>query len=501
MAKVIMIQGTMSNAGKSFLVAGLCRIFKQDGYRAAPFKAQNLGLNSFITNEGLEMGRAQVMQAEAAGIEPVAKMNPVLIKPATHNSSQIIVNGEIFNTEGKTSEEIKKEIIAEVDVAYRELEKDYDIIVIEGAGSPVEMNIKDRDIANMEMAALAKAPVLLAGDIERGGVFAQLVGTMELFEKDEKERVKGFVINKFRGNTENFESGRKILEDKTGVTVVGVIPYADIRLDDEDSLAAPETEKRSEAPVDIAVIKAPYTANTTDFAALEIIDGVSVRFTDKADEIGNPDIILLLGSKNTMADLEWMRKSGVEEAVKKHAEAGGIVFGICAGYQMLGMTISDTRETEQGGEMKGMELLPIDTVFETRKIRTRVKGNFLNVKGALEGLTGEPFEGYETHMGISTLREGACPFTKIKDNVSGEVKEEGTMNGNVYGTYVHGIFDEEGVGYRICNMLAAKKGDEFPEEGSINYKAFKQEQYDRLADTVRQNLDMKKVYEILGIKR
>ena len=501
MAKPIMIQGTMSNAGKSFLVAGLCRIFRQDGYRVAPFKAQNLGLNSYITSDGLEMGRAQVMQAEAAGIEPDVKMNPVLIKSATHNSSQIIVNGEIFTTSGKTSEEIKGEITAEVSAAYDNLEKDYDIIVIEGAGSPVEMNIKERDIVNMAMAELADAPVLLAGDIERGGVFAQLVGTMELFNKEEKERVKGFVINKFRGNPENFESGKKFLEERTGVPVTGVIPYADIRLDDEDSLATPDVVNKSEEIVDIAVIKAPYTANTTDFTALEIIDGVSVRFIDKAGEIGKPDMILLLGSKNTMADLKWMRKSGVEEEVKKHAASGGTVFGICGGYQMLGMTISDLRDTEQGGEMKGMELLPVDTVYETRKIRTRVKGHFLNVTGDLADLSKEPLEGYETHMGISTLRKGAYPFTKIKDNVTGEEKEEGAVNGNVYGTYVHGIFDEEGVGCKIVSMLAAKKGAELSETEAMSYAAFKEEQYDKLADTVRNNLDMKKVYELLGIKK
>lgn len=498
MAKVIMVQGTMSNAGKSLLVAGLCRIFKQDGYTVAPFKSQNMALNSFITEDGLEMGRAQVMQAEAAGTKPVVQMNPVLLKPTTEHKSQVIVNGEILDTMGgKDYFTYKTNLLGMIKDAYNSLAEKYDIIVIEGAGSPVEMNLKSNDIVNMGMAELADAPVLLAGDIERGGVFAQLVGTMELFDQDEKKRVKGLIINKFRGNTDNFGDGIEFLEKKTGVPVLGLVPYMDVAIEDEDSLAVRSGKKGQVSPVDIAVIKIPHISNFTDFNALEIMDSVSVRYVENVKELKNPDMILLPGSKNTMGDLLWMRQCGLEAAVLKQAAKGKTVFGICGGYQMLGETISDPEETEQGGTIKGMGLLPVDTVFKGEKTRTRVTGRFQDIHGDFDNLSGVSLEGYEIHMGESALKEGAAHLTMIKDDITGTEKAEGAQKDNVFGTYVHGIFDGDNIGSLIIQALASKKGLDLQDIETINYDEFKEQQYDKLADGIRASLDMKKVYEIL----
>ena len=503
MAKVIMVQGTMSNAGKSLLVAGLCRVFKQDGYSVAPFKSQNMALNSFITEDGLEMGRAQVMQAEAAGIKPSVQMNPILLKPTTEHKSQVIVNGEIYNTMGGRDYFVhKKNLLGLIKEAYDSLAEKYDIIVIEGAGSPVEMNLKANDIVNMGMAKLVNAPVLLAGDIERGGVFAQLVGTMELFDPDERDMVKGLIINKFRGNMDNFGEGKDFLKEKTGVPVLGLIPYMDVAIEDEDSLAVRSGKKGQVSQIDIAVIKIPHISNFTDFNALEIMDNVSLRYVENVSELKNPDMILLPGSKNTMGDLLWMRQNGLEASILKQAAKGKTVFGICGGYQMLGETIADPEETEQGGTIKGMGLLPVDTVFKGEKTRTRVTGTFRKVNGDLNRLSEAALEGYEIHMGESTLKGGAEPLTVIKDEITGIEKTEGAQKDNVYGTYVHGVFDGDNIGGLVIQSVAAKKGLDLTDIETINYEEFKEQQYDKLAEGIRANLDMKRVYEILeeGIK-
>ena len=351
-----MVQGTMSNAGKSLIVAGLCRIFAQDGYRVAPFKSQNMALNSYITDEGLEMGRAQVMQAEAAGVEPVAAMNPILLKPTTHVGSQVIVNGEVLgNMSARDYFAYKKQLIPEIKKAFRELEKDNDIIVIEGAGSPAEINLRENDIVNMGLAELLDAPVLLVGDIDRGGVFAQLLGTLMLLEEPEKERVKGLIINKFRGDKTILDPGVVMLEERGHVPVVGVVPYMELSIDDEDSLSS-RFDRREEGLIDIVVIRYPRISNFTDLSVLEQIGQVSVRYVDSVRDLHHPDMIVLPGSKNTMADLKWMRENGLEALIKKKAQ-DTIVFGICGGYQMLGQTISDPYQVENGGSMKGMELL------------------------------------------------------------------------------------------------------------------------------------------------
>ena len=451
MAKVIMIQGTMSNAGKSLLAAGLCRIFHQDGYRVAPFKSQNMALNSFITREGLEMGRAQVMQAEAAGIEPSVLMNPILLKPTNDTGSQVIVNGEVLgNMSAREYFSHKKELIPDIMKAYHALEEQYDIIVIEGAGSPAEINLKADDIVNMGMAKLVDAPVLLVGDIDRGGVFAQLYGTVELLEPDERDRIKGLIINKFRGDKTILDPGVVMLEEKTHIPVVGVAPYLHIEVEDEDSLTERFTRKEEIGLIDLAVIRLPRISNFTDFNPFERIEGVSLRYVSSVSELKNPDMILLPGTKNTMEDLLWMRQNGLEAAVLKAAAAGKVIFGVCGGFQMLGDTLSDPLHVEAGGTIKGMGLLPMDTVFAGEKTRTRAEGAFGKTEGVLAGIEGTRIEGYEIHMGETVRKEGTEAFTFIDDqNRADSDKLDGAQKGNVYGTYVHGIFDKEEVAERI----------------------------------------------------
>lgn len=512
MAKVIMVQGTMSNAGKSLIVAGLCRIFKQDGYRVAPFKSQNMALNSFITKEGLEMGRAQVMQAEAAGAEPVAAMNPILLKPTTHVGSQVIVNGEVLgNMSARDYFAYKKQLIPEIKKAFRELEKDNDIIVIEGAGSPAEINLRENDIVNMGLAELLDAPVILVGDIDRGGVFAQLLGTLMLLEESEKERVKGLIINKFRGDKTILDPGVVMLEERGHVPVVGVVPYMELSIDDEDSLSS-RFDRKEEGLIDIAVIRYPRISNFTDLSVLEQIEQVSVRYVDSVRDLHHPDMIVLPGSKNTMADLKWMRENGLEALIKKKAQ-DTIVFGICGGYQMLGETISDPYQVESGGSMKGMGLLPAATELKQEKTRTQVTGTFGEISGALSGLSGKSVRGYEIHMG-STVDSGSIVDSenvrqpesrsdkkgyvcRIQNEADGSVKYDGIFSGNVYGTYVHGIFDEGTLAETLVGILAERKGVVLDTGQMISYGQFKQMQYDKLADGVRKSMDMEAVYAML----
>lgn len=512
MAKVIMVQGTMSNAGKSLIVAGLCRIFKQDGYRVAPFKSQNMALNSFITKEGLEMGRAQVMQAEAAGVEPVAAMNPILLKPTTHVGSQVIVNGEVLgNMSARDYFAYKKQLIPEIKKAFRELEKDNDIIVIEGAGSPAEINLRENDIVNMGLAELLDAPVLLVGDIDRGGVFAQLLGTLMLLEKTEKERVKGLIINKFRGDKTILDPGVVMLEERGHVPVVGVVPYMELSIDDEDSLSS-RFDRREEGLIDIAVIRYPRISNFTDLSVLEQIGQVSVRYVDSVRDLHHPDMIVLPGSKNTMADLKWMRENGLEALIKKKAQ-DTIVFGICGGYQMLGETIRDPYQVENGGSMKGMGLLPAVTELKQEKTRTQVTGTFGEISGALSGFSGKSVRGYEIHMGSTVDSESIVDsenvrqpesrsdekgyVCRIQNEADGSVKYDGIFSDNVYGTYVHGIFDEGTLAETLVGILAERKGVVLDTGQMISYGQFKQMQYDKLADGLRESMDMEAVYAML----
>lgn len=511
MAKAIMIQGTMSNAGKSLLAAGLCRILKQDGYKTAPFKSQNMALNSYITSEGLEMGRAQAVQAEAAGISPSVNMNPILLKPTTDVGSQVIVNGvPIGNMPAKDYFAYKKQLIPEILAAYHRLEEEYDIIVIEGAGSPAEINLKADDIVNMGLARMVDAPVLLVGDIDRGGVFAQLYGTVELLESGERERIKGLLINKFRGDESILEPGVRMLENLCGIPVAGVIPYMDIDIEDEDSLSSRLEQSGGRGVIDIAVIRFPRISNFTDFNVFSCMPGVSLRYVTRTSDLGNPDLIILPGTKSTVEDLRWLRQNGLEAAVLKLHSQGVPVFGICGGYQMLGKTLRDplgVESLEEGTEISGLGLLPMSTCFGAEKTRTRVTGAFGEVCGVLKDLSGMEAGGYEIHMGQMerTPREkgdSLClPLTYMMEyqGESKKVKMDGLCRDHVYGTYIHGIFDSPDIAGTVVNCLLRKRGLEETALTSFDYAAYREQQYDLLADTLRAHLDMKLIYRILDL--
>ena len=484
MAKNIMIQGTMSNAGKSLLCAGLCRIFKQDGYRVAPFKSQNMALNSFITASGEEMGRAQVVQAEAAGIPPESRMNPILLKPTTDVGSQVIVNGQVrANMRAMEYYRRKRELIPDVLAAYKSLDEEFDIIVIEGAGSPAEINLKNEDIVNMGLAELVDAPVLLVGDIDRGGVFAQLYGTVALLEPQEKKRIKGTIVNKFRGDKAILQPGIDILEEICQVPVIGVVPYVQLDIDDEDSLSTRLESKELHKAVDIAVIKLPRISNFTDISPFEHFQNVSVRYVQQPDKLGEPDMILLPGTKSTIADLLWLRQSGLEAAILKRLSRGCVLFGICGGYQMLGKRLRDPEGVEAAGiqTVDGLGLLDMDTVFQGEKVQRQTQGVFESIPGLFSGLSGRAYRGYEIHMGRS---EEALPPVHCQ--------------GNVYGSYIHGLFDADGIAEEIVEALARKKGMELGQLEHFDLEDHKQQQYDLLADTLRKSLDMEQIYRILN---
>ena len=505
MAKAIMVQGTMSNAGKSLVTAGLCRVFHQDGKKVAPFKSQNMALNSFITAEGAEMGRAQVVQAEAAGIEPSVLMNPILLKPTSDSGSQVIVNGVAIGTMPAAEYyQFKTKLIPDIMKAYNKLDEANDIIVLEGAGSPAEINLKAQDIVNMGMARMAKAPVLLVADIDRGGVFASVYGTLMLLEEEERAMVKGIIINKFRGDVNILKPGLDMLEQKTGVPVVGVLPMLDVDIEDEDSLSERLNVHNENALVDIAVIRLPRMSNYTDFNVFELIKGVSVRSVASAEELRNPDRIGIPGTKNTIDDLKWMRQNGLEAAIMKKANSGTVVWGVCGGYQILGETLSDPFGFDSGHKdsvTDGMALLPTKTEFVENKRTIQMKGRFGDVKGIFKGLSGKEFYGYEIHSGVTELEPTCILNSVVPIHEDGETMEEGAQKVenrlNIYGSYIHGIFDGEGIATTIVEALLEKKGLHMEDIEVIDYKAYKERQYDLLADNIRDHVDMKKIYEIL----
>ncbi|MFA7069098.1 MAG: cobyric acid synthase [Acidaminococcaceae bacterium] len=502
MAKALMIQGTMSNAGKSIVTAGLCRVLNQDGYKVAPFKSQNMALNSFITRTGAEMGRAQVVQAEAANIEPSALMNPILLKPTSDEGSQVIVNGKAIGTM-KAAEyyEFKQQLITEILKAYNSLAATNDIIVIEGAGSPAEINLKSNDIVNMGMAKMAKAPVILVADIDRGGVFASIYGTLMLLEEDERAMVKGILINKFRGDLEILKPGLSMIEEKTGVPVIGVLPMMQVDIEDEDSLSDRLNTPAEVKVIDIAVVRIPKMSNYTDFNVFEIIPGVSVRYISSVAELGHPDMIIIPGTKNTIADLFWMRQNGVEAEVMKQASNGTVVFGVCGGYQILGRNLSDPFGVEAGGDVPGMNLLPVETIFAEKKRTIQIQGHFGEVKGIFSSLSSKPFHGYEIHSGVTNLEGGTALNMMQPINEPGELVPEGAQNmegkHNVYGSYCHGIFDGDGIAITIVEALLAKKGMKMDDIKTFSFADYKKQQYDILADYVRSAVDMKQIYTII----
>lgn len=525
MAKSIMIQGTMSSAGKSFLAAGLCRVFRQDGYRVAPFKSQNMALNSYVTKEGLEMGRAQVMQAEACGEEPSVLMNPILLKPTTDIGSQVIVNG-VPKANMKASDyfKYKTSLIPDIMESYRRLAKTHDIIVIEGAGSPAEINLKKQDIVNMGLAKLVDAPVLLVGDIDRGGVFAQLSGTLQLLEEEERRRVKGFVMNKFRGDKEILKPGLEMLKEITQVDTIGVIPYAYLDLDDEDSLSERlcrpaddsgqprQTGERAEQDatalgktnqsglIRIAVVRLPRISNFTDFNVLEAMNEVRLSYVTKPEQLKDPDLIILPGTKSTVADMKWLRESGLEARILQLTAKGVTLFGICGGYQMLGERILDPEKTEGMASIRGMGLFPMETTFEEEKVRSQVSGNSGKLSGIYRDASKLPLKGYEIHMGRSRWqkendREGA-DLPGADDHTEGCIRQKD----HIFGTYLHGIFDAEEFRTAFLTALLKKKGMDNAVVEELDYRAYKETQYDKLADLIRTHLDMERVYQIMGLE-
>lgn len=485
-AKALMVQGTMSNAGKSLTVAGICRYFTRRGLHVAPFKSQNMALNSFITEDGLEMGRAQVMQAEACGIAPDARMNPILLKPEGDEGSQVIVNGEVRGSmKAVDYARYRKSLVSDVKRAFDSLASENDLIVIEGAGSPAEINLGRDDLVNMGMARIADAPVLLVGDINLGGVFAQLYGTMQLLEPDDRRRVRGLVVNKFRGDASILRPGLGMLEDLCGVPVVGVMPYLSVDVDDEDSLASRLSATRGDAPLDIAVIRLPRLSNFTDFNEIARHPAISVRYVETACGLGRPDLVILPGTKSTLGDLSWLRQSGLAACVQALAAGGTPVMGICGGYQMLGERLKDPIGVEGGGEMEGLGLLPASTVFEEAKTRTRASGRFHIDGGPFACLDGLETEGYEIHMGATSVA-GPAPLDL---RVSGSEHGDGAVRGNVMGTYLHGVLDAAPVVEALAQELLARRGLPLMEASAPDAARHKEAEYDKLADAIEASFD------------
>lgn len=493
MAKTLMIQGTGSGVGKSVLVAALCRIFWKDGRNVAPFKSQNMALNSFVTTEGLEMGRAQVMQAEACGLVPSVKMNPVLLKPSGDTRSQVVLMGKpIGEREAGRYYADRAELLPKIASAFEGLASEHEIIVIEGAGSPAEINLRSVDMVNMAMARLAKAPVLIVGDIDRGGVFAWMKGTFDLLTEAERPHVKGFVINKFRGDLSLLEDGLRMFEEMVGVPVLGVIPFfRDIHLDEEDAVPIDSVRPSAvEGGIDIAVLYLPHISNFTDFLALAHEPDVSVRYVARPEHLGRPDLIILPGSKNTIEDLLRIRRVGLEEAVLQRAKDGTPVVGICGGFQMMGRLVEDPEGVETNeGSVPGMSLIPVRTVMAGTKETVQV-----SLRTAEQAFTegGIALRGYEIHMG-RTIPEEDLPalFDGGSPSSPSVVAQD-----RFIGTYVHGLFDSDAFRLSFLNRLRSRKG--LPRrESSFDYQAFKCEQFDRLEAVVRESLDMAAVYRIL----
>ena len=495
-AKSLMLQGTMSDVGKSVLVAGLCRVLAQDGLRVAPFKSQNMALNSAITPDGAEIGRAQAMQAEAAGIVPTADMNPVLLKPTTNVGSQVIVHGRAVGTmAAREYFGYRASLMGPIMESYHALGQDYDVVIIEGAGSPVELNLKRDDIVNMGIAKACRAPVMLVGDIDRGGVFAQFVGTLMLMEADERALVRTTVVNKFRGDPTLFDDGMRILRQRTGLPVAGLVPYLQIDLDDEDSVSSRLDVRANASVLDVAVVRLPKISNFTDFNALDVHDEVGVRYVVSPEELGSPDLVIVPGTKATIADLRWMREVGLDAAVVRAASQGVPVLGICGGYQMLGMSVADPLGVEGGGEVAGLGLLPVRTRFEGSKRQTQVCGTFCPVAGPLAELGGASVRGYEIHMG-RTERLGGAPLVTFGTG-DGRPAEDGCQRDNVYGTYLHGLFDSAEANGGLVRALLTARGLDAARVQGIDRAAYRQQQYDLLADGIRTHMDMDLVYRII----
>jgi adenosylcobyric acid synthase (glutamine-hydrolysing) (EC 6.3.5.10) len=497
---VIQICGTGSGVGKSVMVAAFCRIFLQDGYHACPFKAQNMALNSYVTKDGGEIGRAQATQAQAARLEPSVDMNPILIKPMSDRKAQIILKGKpLKNMSVYEYVRYKREAGDTVFESFNRLAREYEIVVIEGAGSPAEINLKSHDIVNMRMAKRAHAPVILVGDIDKGGVFAWFVGTLELLTKDERKMIKGFIINKFRGDKRLLRSGINFLEKKTGIKVLGVIPYfKDIKIPEEDSVplekrsAGSNTQVTAENNViDLAVISLPHISNFTDFDALENEPDVRLRYISSVEEFGRPDVLIIPGTKSTVFDLHYLKKSGIAEKIRQTFERDPFLnlIGLCGGYQMLGERIYD-RETTESAEKQtsGLGFLPVVTSFKKEKILSQIK--------AEEITSGLGVSGYEIHHGRTRIFKKCRPVFRITERQGKKTEDfdgASSEEGRIWGTYMHGVFDEDDFRRSFLNKIRLKKNWQPLASLSFNLD----NEFDKLADLVRKNLDMKSLYRII----
>lgn len=508
MANYIMMMGTSSHVGKSILATAMCRILYRKGRKVVPFKAQNMALNSYVTRDGDEMGRAQVAQAEAAGMEPMVDMNPVLLKPTGNAASQVIIMGKpVGNMSAREYHRgYSLKAFDAVKEALGRLDKEYDTIVIEGAGSPAEINLKANDIVNMRVAKYLQAPVLLIADIDRGGALASLVGTLELLDEEERALVKGLVINKFRGDVTLLTPAIDFLEEKTGKPVLGVVPHIDqMGIDDEDSVSLEEKQVvPTDGDVRIAVIQTPKISNFTDFDALAHEKDVALYYVKAVEDLGEPDVIMLPGSKNTTEDMLYLGKSGLGEKILAHAKAGKAVIGICGGYQMLGEVIRDPQHTEsQNDEAAGLGLLGMETVFASEKLTSQVVAQCQDLHFMGQSISADNLQGYEIHMGHTAFTREADkhPFTVCQRRGKACASQEGTANaaGNVFGTYIHGVFDNDVFRRSVLNAIRHSKGLEAL-ANTRNVMAEKQQAYEHLADVVENALDMEKLYQIMGEK-
>ena len=505
--KNIMLLGTGSNVGKSIIAAGLCRIFYQDGYRVSPFKSQNMALNSYITKDGKEMGRAQVVQAEAANIEPEAFMNPILLKPTTDRKSQVIVNGKVYkNMDAREYFAYKHNLKKDIMTAYNHIRENFDICVLEGAGSPAEINLKEDDIVNTGMAEMADSPVLLVADIDRGGVFAAIYGTVMLLEENERKRIKGVIINKFRGDKSLLTSGIEMIEKLTDIPVLGVVPFVPLGIEEEDSLGIDKYNEKKEGKIRISVIKLKHISNFTDIDALSHYNDVSLKYVTKSSELGNEDIIIIPGSKNTVEDMKDLIEKNIGREIVRIAKKGTPVFGICGGFQMMGQKIMDPEKIESDlKEISGLGLLDIETVMKSDKTTTQYKNTVKNVSGILTGTEGMEIKGYEIHQGYSypvneKNEENNNSENILKNDTAclfGDEKLKGAVKDNIAGTYIHGIFDNSEFTSHFLNEVRKLKGLDRIDE-NFSYSDYKNREYDKLAEVLRENIDIKKIYEIMG---
>jgi adenosylcobyric acid synthase len=496
MSKKIMVVGTASSVGKSLIATGLCRVFTQDGFKVAPFKSQNMSLNSYVTKDGAEIGRSQAVQAWAAETEPLVEFNPILLKPSGNNSSQIVLNGKVFKgVEPHRYREYKPWLKGEIMKSFSKLEAEFDLVVMEGAGSCAEINLNEDDIVNLGMAEMGDAPVILVSDIERGGVFGSIYGTLALLSEKERERVKGVVINKFRGDISLFRSGREQLESLINLPVLGVIPYINLQIDDEDGATNyfDNDTLSQERVIDIVIIKTPYISNFTDFDILKLSPELNIRFIKDPKDFGNPDLVILPGSKATLYDLNFLKTTNLDQKIVDAANSGKMIIGICGGFQILGNQIDDQSMEETSiRSSKGLALLNLSTDIMGDKHTSQVKHSISSNESYFKNINGQFLEGYEIHMGVTEGEDEIYSFTDCSSGLNSVKK------GNIIGTYIHGIFDNISFSELLFNDILRSKGIS---DRKIEFKSLKdsrEHSFNRLATHLRNYMDMDKIYEIMG---